>query len=217
MLERARTPILVVAILATVALGGCTLTPNGGRSPRPTIDASRLIGPAPLTVTFDASGSTDDGKIVDYEWTFDGVASTTRGACCDHTFRAPRTREVALTVTDNDGNAASTHLDVVVSNSPPVASFFLSSDAPILNERVTFNASGSYDPEGSEIAFVWAFGDGATAQGPTVEHAYTAEGSYTVTLTVRDADGGEAVVRHDVLVHRATPGGGCSGGGPIGL
>ena len=215
MLERARMPILVVAVLASLALGGCSLSPSGGRAPHPAIDASRLSGPAPLTVTFDASDSTDDGEIVDYEWTFDGEPSTARGARCDHTFRTPGTREVVLTVTDNDGNAASARVDIGVDNSPPVASFHLSDDAPDINEWMTVDGSGSYDPEGSDIEFIWSFGDGGMAKGPTAGHAYTSEGSYTVTLTVRDAAGGEAVVRHDVRVHRATPGGGCSGGGPI--
>ncbi len=215
MLDRTRTPILVVAVLASLALGGCSLSPNSGRAPHAAIDASRLSGPAPLTVTFDASGSTDDGEIVDYEWTFDGEVSTTRGPHCDHTFCTPGIGEVTLTVTDTNGNVASARVDIVVANSPPVASFYLSDDAPDINEWMTVDGSGSYDPEGSEMEFAWTFGDGGTARGPRAGHAYTSEGSYTVTLTVRDAAGGEAVVRHDVLVHRATPGGGCSGGAPI--
>ncbi|MFN7725672.1 MAG: PKD domain-containing protein [Rubrivivax sp.] len=36
---------------------------------------------------------------------------------------------------------------------------------------------------------VWAFGDGGTGSGSTVSHTYTAEGTYTVTLTVTDALG----------------------------
>jgi len=36
---------------------------------------------------------------------------------------------------------------------------------------------------------VWDFGDGTTAAGSSVRHKFATAGSYTVTLTVRDADG----------------------------
>jgi len=35
----------------------------------------------------------------------------------------------------------------------------------------------------ADTIFTWSFGDGGTASGPTVQHAYTAAGTYTVTLT----------------------------------
>jgi PKD repeat protein len=34
----------------------------------------------------------------------------------------------------------------------------------------------------------WQFGDGTTGVGPAVSHVYTAEGNYTVNVTVRDAE-----------------------------
>jgi len=204
-----------LAALVLLVLGGCALSPNGGRTPTAVIDASRLGGPAPLVVSFDASRSRDDGEIVDIEWSFEGEASTLHGVHCAYVFRTPGTCAVDLTVIDDEGNVGSAHVDIVVENSPPVANLRLSDDAPLVGEWVTVDGSGSYDPEGLPIELAWDFGDGATARGATGGHAYDSVGLYTITLVVRDAAGGESTARHNLLVQERTPGGGCSGGAPI--
>jgi PKD repeat protein len=73
-------------------------------------------------------------------------------------------------------------------------------DAPIL-----FDASRSFDADGSLASFAWDFGDGATGSGSRAQHAYAVPGDYTVTLTVTDADGATAtdsVVAHVILSQR---------------
>jgi len=59
---------------------------------------------------------------------------------------------------------------------------------PEIGEAVTFTST-SIDPEGTIDAFDWDWGDG-TAHGTTetATHAWTAEGTYAVTLTVTDND-----------------------------
>jgi PKD repeat protein len=42
------------------------------------------------------------------------------------------------------------------------------------------------------FTYAWDFGDGSTASGAKPTHAYSATGSYTVTLTVTDASGGSS-------------------------
>jgi PKD repeat protein len=60
-----------------------------------------------------------------------------------------------------------------------------------VGEPITFDGSGSTDdrqaPE--QLGYAWSFGDGESATGQTVHHAYAAPGTYEVTLTVTDADG----------------------------
>jgi len=76
--------------------------------------------------------------------------------------------------------------NVTVVTHLPVASFTYSPSAPKVGTTVTFNASASYDPDGSIISYEWNFGDGATDSGEIVTHTYTDPGTYTVTLTVTD-------------------------------
>ena len=73
-------------------------------------------------------------------------------------------------------------------NSPPAATFTAfptSGEAPL---RVSFNASGSSDSDGSIISYIWSFGDGKTGSGMITAHTYAVAGTYTATLTVTDDD-----------------------------
>ncbi|HEX7151599.1 MAG TPA: PKD domain-containing protein [Thermoanaerobaculia bacterium] len=67
----------------------------------------------------------------------------------------------------------------------PVATFTYSASST----WVDFNASGSYDPDGSIVSYAWDFGDGTTGSGAVVNHVYPYEGYFTVTLTVTDNTG----------------------------
>jgi PKD repeat protein len=141
------------------------------------------------TVTFNASSSYDpDGTIVSYFWDFgDGTNGT--GEIINHTYADDGTYTVALTVTDNDGLSDTAFDSVTVLNRPPVASFTESAETVLTSDIIYFNASASYDPDGSIVSYFWDFGDGTNATGITVGHAYADDGNYTVTLTVTDDDG----------------------------
>ncbi|NIM10883.1 MAG: PKD domain-containing protein [Candidatus Aminicenantes bacterium] len=59
-----------------------------------------------------------------------------------------------------------------------------------VDEVVTFDGSGSYAKKGTIVSYEWNFGDGNTASGMIVTHAYTSEGTYSAVLTVTDSNGG---------------------------
>ncbi|MEM3010208.1 MAG: PKD domain-containing protein [Candidatus Bathyarchaeia archaeon] len=74
----------------------------------------------------------------------------------------------------------------IVELQPPVAQFDYSPKPPKVGDVIVFDASASYDPDGTIISYDWDFGDGATASGKIVSHSYSFEGSYKVVLTVID-------------------------------
>jgi len=79
---------------------------------------------------------------------------------------------------------------VNASGIPPVSAFYAPNEANV-NQEVTFNSSGSYDPDGFIVNYAWDFGDGGSAisnYGLT-QHVYITVGNYTVTQTVTDNDG----------------------------
>jgi PKD repeat protein len=74
-------------------------------------------------------------------------------------------------------------------NEPPVVSFTYSPENPVVNQTITFNASSSYDPDGTIENYEWDFGDGTNGGGEIVNYSYCAAGNYTVNLTVTDDNG----------------------------
>lgn len=62
-----------------------------------------------------------------------------------------------------------------------------------------------------EADYHWSFGDGTSASGPAVVHAYSTGGSYTVTLTVTDRGGNTSTLSQTVTVLGGGGGGGTSG------
>jgi PKD repeat protein len=58
--------------------------------------------------------------------------------------------------------------------------------AGVVNVPITFNGTGSADPDGSPLSYLWDFGDLGTAAGVTPVHSYATGGTFTVTLTVGD-------------------------------
>ena len=154
--------------------------------------ASPLVGEA---TTFDASSSTPNGGfIVSYTWDFgDGNATSSTNSTIIHCYAEDGNYTVALTVVDNEGLNGTTFDIITVLNRIPVALFTESATTVSTGEVIYFNASMSIDPDGTIISYLWNFGDGTNASGMTVDHAYTENGNYTVTLTVTDNDGAMAV------------------------
>ncbi len=57
----------------------------------------------------------------------------------------------------------------------------------------SLSASGSSDPQGETLTYMWNFGDGTTATGVAPTHTYATVGSYSVVLTVADTSNLSAV------------------------
>ena len=54
---------------------------------------------------------------------------------------------------------------------------------------VNFSSAGAYDPDGSLVSYDWEFGDGGISTLANPQHSYSAAGTYTASLVVRDNAG----------------------------
>lgn len=68
-------------------------------------------------------------------------------------------------------------------NEAPMASFSVSTN------DLTASFSNSSSDDNAVVSNSWNFGDGSTSSSVNPTHTYTADGSYTVVLTVQDAEG----------------------------
>jgi PKD repeat protein len=71
----------------------------------------------------------------------------------------------------------------------PVADFTFSPETGYAPLTVTFDASSSYDADGTIVDYQWVFGDGETGSGMVVSHTFLTPGVLTNLLTVIDNDG----------------------------
>ncbi|HZU40261.1 MAG TPA: PKD domain-containing protein, partial [Solirubrobacteraceae bacterium] len=96
--------------------------------------------------------------------------------------------------------------------------FFVVPSAVDPGDVVQFDGSATNSTEVVPNAgYWWNFGDGTTAIGPSVEHAYAKPGSYTVKLAVVDRGGNVNETSQTMTVLGPSGGGGGGGGGNPGL
>lgn len=136
-----------------------------------------------LTASFTDQSTDNDGNITNWSWNFgDGNASALQSP--DHTYAASGTYSVSLTVIDNSGLTDSIIQTVSVSspNQPPTADFSFSTTG------LTASFTDLSTDDGT-LTWSWNFDDGNTSTSQNPGHTYTANGTYSVSLTVTD-DGG---------------------------
>ena len=78
-------------------------------------------------------------------------------------------------------------------NQPPKAVAEASPTDTTTDAEVTFDASGSTDPDddAGSLTYDWEFGDGDSGSGETVGHTYGSAGEYTAELSVSDGESAE--------------------------
>ncbi len=175
--------------------------------PRAQFTAMPASAYPPFEVTFDASASSGPSDpIVRYAWDF-GDGGIGSGVTATHTYTKKGVYEVALAVRDAAGRTAACTRTVEALNRAPVARFMPSVSIADVDEPVTFDASGSHDPDGDVVQYTWDFGDGTSATGKVVEHAFrgaceSGDGP-RITLLVTDEEGATDSVTRQIIVIEA--------------
>jgi PKD repeat protein len=153
--------------------------------------ANATSGPEPLTVSFTDTSTSYDG-IDSWSWDF-GDGETSNQQNPSHTYTQDGVYTVELTVYEADGdNSTETKVDyIIVSEGELIAGFTASSTSGPEPLTVSFtDLSVSYD---GITSWTWNFEDGETSSEQNPTHMYAADGTYTVSLTVIEADGNNDV------------------------
>ena len=105
----------------------------------------------------------------------------------------------------NISASAILHIRYVSGNRPPIVNASVNPTSGYTPLTVTATASGSVDPDGDALSYVWAFGDGGTAHRADTSYTYTTAGSYTVTVTVTDTHGSSSIAGFQVVAGQIPP------------
>jgi PKD repeat protein len=150
-------------------------------------------GTAPHYVTF-----TDDSTSspTSWAWTFgDGGTSTTKNP--SHTYRTAGSYTVTLTATNAGGSNTLTRTHYVtvttVTPTPVPEAVKASFTATPVNGQLPLEVQFIDTSTGNPTQWSWNFGDRSTSTIKNPLHTYTKAGSYTVTLTVQNANGSDKV------------------------
>lgn len=166
-----------------------------------TTEPTPATGTAPLTVTFDGSGSEyEDGTILSYEWNFDdGTQPVLGDAQITHIFNLVGEYNVEMTAYTDDNLEASTTKRVVVRNVPLKAKIIPSikhGPAPL---TIEFDSSES---TGSIKSYSWDFDDNDSSNQVNPVHTFDKPGTYDITLTVTDNANNVAQTSETIIVEQ---------------
>jgi len=141
-------------ILITVSQAGPALS-NVSATPSTVVIGS--------PVTFSAEADDPDGRVVLYNWDFDGDGtddwSSIDTASASHAYASSGTYSARFTAIDNDGNSSSTTVDVTASWIMPTAKANADATRGHIPLSVNFTADGSTAPGGAITSYEWDFGE----------------------------------------------------------
>ena len=172
-----------------------TVTASGGSDTQAPSKASNLSASNIKDTKFDLSWThaTDNVGVTGYD-VYVGSTKKNTSRITTNSFQvtgltACTQYSVTVKAYDAAGNSSTSNALTVKTNCAPVAVLNaspLSGNAPL---QVSFNATGSSDPDAGDfiLGYQWNFGDGSpinNSNAPT--HTYNTPGTYTVTLKVMD-------------------------------
>jgi PKD repeat protein len=162
--------------------------------------ASAAVGQS-ITFTFATLSDTQATQLT-LGWNFgDGVVQTPAAQTVQHSYSAANTYTVTGSVADNAGHTNCATTTVIIGGGSTGTGSTGTSTNPRLpvapngpytgnvNQPISFSGFAQSQNGGTITSYTWAFGDGGSATGQTVQHTYTSAGTFTVTLTATDSTG----------------------------
>lgn len=158
---------------------------------------------APVEIKFSASAvpiNPKDYDILAYSWNF-GDGDTANGEEVSHRYLRKGSQDglytVVLTVEVRDAKTGEKSSftyskEVSIENEQTSAAFTATPDKGEAPLEVTFDASASFDPDGEISLYEWDFNEDGRyddAEGERVEHTFTQDGIYEISLRVTDNNG----------------------------
>ena len=149
------------------------------------LSSSPVQGVLPLTVQFDASGSSyPEGEIVGFRWKFDdGSPTVLDTAKVLHKFTSVGTYQVEVEVLTSDNKKDTTTQMINVLPIPLASCFTPSRVEGVAPLKVVFNANCS---QGTVQKYFWEFGDGGKSYERRPVYIFQEPGVYSVSLEVAD-------------------------------
>ncbi|MEK7524423.1 MAG: PKD domain-containing protein [Patescibacteria group bacterium] len=149
------------------------------------IKAEPVAGVVPLTVKFDASGSSyPDGSIVAYEWNFgDGGQPRTDSAKVSHQYIAVGTFTAKVTAITANNKRASAQVPINVRPVPLKACFEPSTEEGSAPLQVEFDSTCS---TGTVVKYRWSFANLSKSTERKPSFTFKNPGAYIITLEVAD-------------------------------
>ncbi len=153
------------------------------------------------SIDFEGSGFDADGDNLWGEWDFGDDSPPNYNAKTTHAYTDEGPKYIQWSVKDQHDANDTARVVIYIGENPtpednerPDAMANASKTNVTVGEVITFNASGSTDPDGDELDFEWDFdiSDGieTEATGAIVTHSYNDTGDYTVIVQVRDGKQG---------------------------
>lgn len=174
----------------------------------PTAEANGpYTGNEGTAIQFTGAGSSDPNGIATYAWDWndDGIFDdSTASETISHSFTDDYSGNVVLRVRSNDGKMSTDNAAVTVSNVAPSVELGgnkTEDEGTLINFSATVSDPGSDD----QLTYAWNFGDGSTSNEQAPDHAFADNGSFSVSLTVSDGDGGQQTDQMTVTVNNVAP------------
>lgn len=156
-------------------------------SPTVNFSASAISGCYPLKVSFTDLSIANSGTVTEWTWDFgDGSISNQQNPL--HTYVVAGSFTVTLKVKNSAGCVTILNRANYINIPSGVLSnfSFIASNGCSLPSNVSFNNTSTGT---GSFTFLWNFGDGGTSTQPNPIHAYTAQGTYSVTLITTNNNG----------------------------